>query len=192
MKQPRVHPGYGNTKRNEALKGRHEFPPSSLGGVLNQKTSENMSQSLAQIYIHLIFSTKKRQRSFQEDVLNEQLRAYLGGILREIGCPSMAIGTPEDHVHILFCLSRTHAIADVVGQIKSSSSGWMQKQPGDYCNFAWQGGYGAFSVSASGVEDVRAYISNQVEHHKKVSFLDEFRLFLEKYNVPYDERYVWD
>jgi hypothetical protein len=107
MKQPRVHPGYGNTKRNEALKGRHEFPPSSLGGVLNQKTSENMSQSLAQIYIHLIFSTKKRQRSFQEEVLNERFRAYLGGILREIGCPSMAIGTPEDHVHILFCLSRT-------------------------------------------------------------------------------------
>lgn len=151
-----------------------------------------MPQSLAQIYIHLIFSTKKRQRCFQDETLNEQLRAYLGGILRELGCPSMGVGTPEDHVHILFCLSRTHTIADIVGQIKSSSSGWMHKQPGDYSDFAWQGGYGAFSVSASGMEDVKTYISNQVVHHKKVSFQDEFRLFLKKYNLPYDERYVWD
>ena len=151
-----------------------------------------MPQSLAQIYIHMIFSTKTRQRYFQNEALNEQLRAYLGGVLRELGCPSLGIGIPEDHVHILFCLSRTHTLADIVGQIKSSSSGWMNKQPGDYRDFAWQGGYGAFSVSASGVEDVKTYISNQVEHHKKVSFQDEFRLFLKKYNLPYDERYVWD
>ncbi len=151
-----------------------------------------MPQSLAQIYIHLVFSTKKRQRFFQDEVLNEQLRAYLGGTLRELGCPSMGIGTPEDHIHILFCLSRTHAIAEVIGQMKSSSSRWMQKQPGGCREFAWQGGYGAFSVSASGVENVKTYILNQVEYHKKVSFQDEFRLFLKKYNLPYDERYVWD
>ena len=87
-----------------------------------------MPQSLAQVYIHLIFSTKKRQRYFQDEVFNEELRAYCGGVLRELGCPSICVGTPEDHVHMLFCLSRTHTIADVIGQIKSSSSGWIRKQ----------------------------------------------------------------
>lgn len=151
-----------------------------------------MAQSLAQIYIHLIFSTKRRQRYLQDEALNGELRAYLGGVLRDLECPSMCIGTPEDHVHILFCLSRTDPIADVIGQIKSSSSGWIRKHPGNYQDFAWQGGYGAFSVSSSGVEGVKAYILNQIEHHKSISFQDEFRLFLKKYNVPYDERYVWD
>lgn len=151
-----------------------------------------MPQSLAQLYIHLIFSTKERQRFFQDETVNEKLRAYLGGTFRELGCPSIAIGTPQDHVHILFCLSRTSALADVVGKVKTASSKWMHGLDGDYRRFAWQGGYGGFSVSASGIADVEEYISNQTEHHSRMSFKDEFRLLLDKYELEYDERYVWD
>ena len=151
-----------------------------------------MPQSLAQIYIHLIFSTKKRQRWFQEQTLNDKLITYMGGILRNMGCPLLSMGVPEDHVHLLFCMNRTDSIADVVGKLKASSSSWISERPGDYRGFSWQNGYGAFSVSAPGVEEIEAYIDNQVEHHKTVSFKDEYRRFLEKYNLDYDERYVWD
>jgi REP element-mobilizing transposase RayT len=116
----------------------------------------------------------------------------MGGILRNMGCPLLFMGVPEDHVHLLFCMNRTDSIADVVGKLKASSSSWISERPGDYHGFSWQNGYGAFSVSASGVEEVEAYIDNQVEHHKTVSFKDEYRRFLEKYNLDYDERYVWD
>jgi putative transposase len=89
-------------------------------------------------------------------------------------------------------MSRTETIADVVGQLKKSSNDWLREQGGEFAQFYWQAGYGVFSVSQSAVEEVRAYIRNQREHHQRVSFQDEFRAFLRKHGVEFDERYVWD
>lgn len=151
-----------------------------------------MGQSLAQVYIHLIFSTKDRQRFLQCPAVNAELRAYMGGTLRELDCPSLAIGTPEDHVHVLFRLAKTRAMSDAIAKLKAASSAWVKQRGREYEFFSWQSGYGAFSVSASGIQEVLAYIANQGEHHKRLSYQDEFRAFLKKYEVEFDERYLWD
>jgi REP-associated tyrosine transposase len=150
-----------------------------------------MPQSLAKIYVHLIFSTKFRERVLTDEI-RPQLHSYMGGILRKWEASGLEINTEPDHVHALFLLPRTHALSDVVGQLKRGSSVWLQSQDGPWKGFHWQNGYGAFSVSQSGVEEVKDYICNQREHHKKVTFQDEFRAFLKKYQVEFDERYVWD
>ena len=119
------------------------------------------------------------------------LHGYIVGILKNLECPSIQTGGVEDHVHVLFCLNRTVTQAQVVEEVKKASSKWMKDKSG--CEgFAWQAGYGAFSVSESNVETVKAYIQNQEEHHRKVTFQDEYRKFLEKHQVEWDERYVWD
>lgn len=150
-----------------------------------------MPQSLAKIYIHLIFSTKNREPVLTDRVC-AGLPAYLGGILRDLDSPAVEINTEPDHAHILFLLSRTHTLSDIVSQIKRGASVWLKTQNESLAKFHWQNGYGAFSVSQSAVKEVRAYIHGQREHHKKVSFQDEFRAFLRKYGVEFDERYVWD
>ena len=149
-----------------------------------------MPQSLAQIYIHLVFSTKERARLIPDNT-QTRLHAYLAGTHDAVGCPSLQVGGMPDHVHILFRLSRTVTISDVVKNAKVESSKWMKDECG-VGDFAWQAGYGAFSVSASNVEDVTSYIRNQPEHHRTRSFQEEFRRLLERYQVEYDEAYVWD
>ncbi len=150
-----------------------------------------MPQSLAKIYIHLVFSTKNRERVLP-DHLRTDLHSYMGGTLNGIGCRPIEINSEPDHVHVLFVMTRTESLSDVVGQLKKSATDWLRAHDPALAEFHWQGGYGAFSVSQSAVEEVRAYIRNQREHHKRVSFQDEFRALLKRYEVEFDERYVWE
>jgi len=150
-----------------------------------------MAQSLAKIYVHLIFSTKNREPALIDDT-RAALHTYLGGILRDLDSPALEINTEPDHAHLLFALSRTHALSDIVSQIKRGSSAWLKTQNKSYAKFHWQNGYGAFSVSQSAVAEVCEYIRNQRARHKKVTFQDEFRTFLRRYGVEFDERHVWD
>ena len=150
-----------------------------------------MPQSLAKLYTHLVFSTKHRDRSLSDDIRND-LHAYMGGTLNGLGCISLEINSEPDHVHALFLLGRTITLSDAVGNLKKSANDWLRKRDPRFAQFYWQGGYGAFSVSQSGVEELRNYIRNQREHHQQVSFQDEFRAFLRRYELEYDERYVWD
>jgi REP element-mobilizing transposase RayT len=138
----------------------------------------------------LIFSTKERAHWWKKPVHNE-LCAYLGGILKEISCPSLAIGCVEDHVHILYIQSKNIALSKVVEQVKKSSSKWLKKYSHNFELFHWQDGYAAFSVSASKIDIVKSYILSQEEHHKKATFKDELKKFLNKYNIDYDEKYLW-
>ena len=151
-----------------------------------------MSQSLAKILVHTVFSTKDRRPYLRERALRADLHNYLGGILNKLECQPLIIGGVEDHVHALFALGRRCAPAEVVKEIKRGSSLWVKQVHGDQLDFAWQNGYGMFSIGYSQLEQVRDYISQQEKHHLKLSFQDEFRLFLKRYAVAYDERYVWD
>jgi putative transposase len=150
-----------------------------------------MPQSLAQIYVHLVFSTKNRERLLPAEI-GKDLHSYMGGILRDLGCLPVEINTEPDHAHVLFVLSRTVTIADVVANVKSGSTNWIQRHHPDLTDFHWQNGYGAFSVSKSNVETVREYIREQREHHRIRTFQEEFRLLLVKHEMEFDERYVWD
>ena len=150
-----------------------------------------MPQSLAKILVHIIFSTKGRTPVIAPEVRHE-LNAYIVGILANLRCPSILVNSLADHVHILCCLSRTLALAKAVEGAKKGSSKWLKTKAVALRNFHWQNGYGAFSVSQSSVDEVRRYIANQEEHHRRVTFEEEFRAFLDRHGVAYDERYVWD
>jgi REP element-mobilizing transposase RayT len=150
-----------------------------------------MPQSLAKVYIHAIFSTKNRDPVLADE-WREELFAVLGGTANNLGCQSLIVGGVADHAHMLFQLGRTIAIADAVGKIKSTSSAWVNQTRGLPVPFHWQGGYAAFSVSQSNVDAVREDIRKQPEHHAKQSFQDELREWLKKYEIEWDERYVWD
>ena len=148
-----------------------------------------MPQSLSRVLLHFVFSTKNRRPIINKEIQGH-LHAYLTGILKNLKCPSLQTGGTEDHVHILCSLSRTIAISDVLEEIKKSSSKWMKTK--EVQEFSWQTGYGAFSIGESQVDRLIHYIQSQHEHHKEISFQDEFRKFLKLYNIEYDERYVWD
>jgi len=150
-----------------------------------------MPQSLARIYLHLIFSTKGRAPTINDEI-REPLHGYMATVLKNLGCHANLINSVEDHVHVLFELGRTVAVSKVVEDVKKSSSKWIKTQPSAVDDFAWQNGYGVFSVSHSNVQAVREYISSQREHHRKRTFQDELRALLEKHGVDYDERYIWD
>jgi putative transposase len=152
---------------------------------------DNMPQSLSKMYAHAIFSTKGRL-PFMHQSLREELYKVLGGAINNLGCRSMIVGGIEDHVHLLFVLSRTVSIAETMGIIKQTSSSWVNEQRKTSTAFAWQAGYAIFSVSQSSVNAVRKYIRNQAKHHEKQSFQDELREWLVKYEEEFDERYVWD
>jgi putative transposase len=147
-----------------------------------------MPQSLSRVIVHLIFSTKGRAPWITEEIEGE-LYGYLVNALKADGNVPIKIGGFDDHVHILFGISRTVTIAKTVENIKSSSSKWMKTKQAD---FAWQLGYGAFSVSYFGTDEAVAYIANQREHHKVDSFQDEFRRLMEEHGILIDERYVWE
>ncbi|HEV8061592.1 MAG TPA: transposase [Gemmataceae bacterium] len=150
-----------------------------------------MSQSLAKVYVHAIFSTKNREPCLAES-WREELFNVLGGSVNGIGCQSLIMGGVADHIHGLFALARTITLADAIGKIKMTSSLWINQTRGLISPFHWQAGYGAFSVSQSNVEAVREYIRGQAEHHKKQSFQDELREWLDRYQIKRDEKYMWD
>ena len=151
-----------------------------------------MPQSLAQIYLHVVFSTKNRTPFLRNKALRGELHAYLGGVCRNLESPSIQIGGVEDHVHALCRLSRTCMIADLVRELKRESSKWLKTKDPELAAFHWQDGYGAFSISPGHVPALSQYIASQEQHHATVSFQDEFRRLLRKYGVEFDERYVWD
>ena len=150
-----------------------------------------MPQSLGLVIIHVIFSTKDRYGFIQPDI-RPNLHAYLSTVARDTGCECYRVGGVADHVHLAIRLSRTFTIADLIETLKTSSSKWVKAQPTGTQNFAWQRGYACFSVGPSDLDALCAYIDNQEEHHKTRTFQDELRTFLKKYNVDYDEAYVWD
>ena len=150
-----------------------------------------MAQSLSHAHIHIVFSTKDRVPLI-DDGVRESLHGYMAGILKQLECSCLLVNSVEDHIHALLDLSRNHSISEVVRDLKIGSSKWIKTRAEVYREFAWQAGYGAFGVSASNVADVRAYIENQREHHRERSFQEEFRLFLDRHGIAYDERYVWD
>ena len=150
-----------------------------------------MSQSLVKNTVHLVFSTKDR-RIFLRDKEREELHPYITGILKNRKSPLIEINSVADHIHILYTQSKNVALAKIVEQVKSSSSTWLKDQNRAYSAFAWQAGYGAFSVSHSHVDAVQEYIRSQETHHGKEDFQAEFRRFCKKNGVPVDEQYVWD
>lgn len=150
-----------------------------------------MPQSLAKIYIHLVFSTKNRE-PFLISVVRDDLHAYMAATLNNIQCPVVLMNSIEDHVHILFRLGRTITISSAVEEVKKLSSKWLKTQSTALQAFAWQNGYGAFSVSESYLPRVCEYISNQRKHDRTNTFQDEYLVMLKRHGVQYDERYVWD
>jgi putative transposase len=148
-----------------------------------------VSQSLSRLVAHLVFSTKHRQPLIAREY-RERTFEYLGGALKGIGCPPIIVGGVADHVHLLFVLNRTLAIAKAVEEIKKESSKWAKVHV--HPDFYWQNGYGVFSVSPSNVPQVEEYIADQERHHHKMTFQDEFREILRKHGIEWDERYVWD
>jgi len=150
-----------------------------------------MPQSLVKNYMHIVFSTKHREPLIYSPY-EEQLHAYLAGICRELECLPIQIGGYADHIHILCMLSRKIALMTFIEKIKANSSGWIKTRHESLENFYWQNGYGGFSVGPEEVEGIARYISNQHEHHRDITFQDEYRKTLKDHNVEYDERYVWD
>ena len=150
-----------------------------------------MGQSLHKIAIHITFSTKLRQPLIDEKV-ETALHAYIAEICKQLDCPPVKVGGHFDHIHILCFFSKKIALTELLEERKKYSSKWIKTQGSDYQDFYWQNGYGVFSVNPSEIDIVLRYIEGQREHHKKVSFQDEYRAFLKKYKVEYDERYVWD
>ncbi|HWI57699.1 MAG TPA: transposase [Bacillota bacterium] len=150
-----------------------------------------MSQSLAKNLIHLTFGTKHRE-AFLVPPVREGLHRYMAGILQDLDSPALSINSVEDHTHVLFNLNKNHALAQVIMETKRGSSRWLKTQGPQFAQFHWQDGYGAFSVGQSGVEQVKVYISGQEEHHRVKTFQSEFRALLRRYQIAFDEQYLWD
>jgi putative transposase len=151
-----------------------------------------MSQSLAKIVVHAVFSTKERRPFLRDISLRTELHSFIGGILNGRDCQSIIVGGVEDHVHLLCTLSRTCDAASLIKEVKRSSALWLKTKSPDLGNFAWQNGYGIFSIGVSQIETARRYIAEQEERHRKVSFQDEYRQLLRRYTIEFEERYVWD
>ncbi|MBX9680342.1 MAG: IS200/IS605 family transposase [Gemmataceae bacterium] len=151
-----------------------------------------MSQSLAQIYVHIVFSTKHRTPWLSDAIFRGRVHAYLATACQTLGSPALEVGGVADHVHLLMRLGKTSSISDLLRDLKRDSTNWIHVEGAGLSDFHWQNGYGAFSLSPSHVEAVREYIRNQEEHHRKISFQDEFRRLCAKYGAPLDERYAWD
>ena len=150
-----------------------------------------MGQSLSSILIHLVFSTKNRE-PFITSAVETELHPYMAKIFRELKSPSLAIDGTSDHVHILFSLARVITIADLVEEVKTNTSKWIKTKGREFKNFHWQKGYGGFSIGQSNVAALKRYIRGQKTHHRRVTFQEEYRKFLNAYGIDYDERYVWD
>lgn len=151
-----------------------------------------MSQSLSNIIVHIVFSTKDRQPLLADHDIRSQMHAQLGGTSKTLKCPPIIVGGVADHIHLLARQSRTITLADWVKELKRATSMWVKEKRQSFKEFSWQSGYGAFSVSQSQIGPVVEYIQNQEAHHKKVDFKTELRAFLKRHGVEFDERYVWD
>ncbi len=151
-----------------------------------------MPSSLSKVLVHLVFSTKRRVPSLANDEIRREMHAYLGGVCKGMDSRVLIVGGTADHVHMLFALSKNYPIAKIVGEIKARSSKWVKSKGGLLTRFAWQTGYGIFSVGQWDAERVREYIRNQEGHHRKRTFQDEYRKALKDNHIVCDERYLWD
>ena len=149
-----------------------------------------MSQSLSKLYVHIVFHIKGNTTLIREKD-STQLYSYIAGVLKGQNSLPIQINGTDNHIHILCVMSKNIALATLVQQIKSSSSGWIKTLDEYYKDFAWQKGYAGFSVSPSVHDKTVQYILNQQQHHKKISFRDELLIFFKEYQVEYDERYLW-
>ena len=150
-----------------------------------------MPHSLASIDVHLVFSTKQR-RMWIKDTFRDDLHAYIGVIVHQLGGRLLRAGSVEVHIHLLIAHPRTCTPSQLVKEVKTGSSRWIKGTPKGYRGFQWQSGYGVFSVSPSHRVQVEKYLDNQKAHHKRVTFQDEFRRLLQKYEIQVDEKYLWD
>lgn len=150
-----------------------------------------MGQSLSKVYVHITFGTKNHY-PFIDKEIKTLLFEYLGGICKQLDCNPIQIGGYRNHIHILCLLSKKIAQIKLLEEVKKGSSGWIKTKGNKYKKFYWQDGYGIFSVNPSQVDLVKDYIKNQKMHHERFSFKEELRLFFQKYNMDYNERYVWD
>lgn len=150
-----------------------------------------MSQSLSNILLHIVFSTKNREPLILDEI-ESRLHQYLQEICKDSGCPAIVSNGMADHIHILVSLSRTISASELVSKLKSNSSRWIKTIDKRYESFSWQTGYGIFSLGESNRQSAIQYILNQKDHHKTVSFKEEFKVLLEKYRVSFDEKYLWD
>ena len=148
-----------------------------------------MSQSLSSVLVHLVFSTKNRQPIIAS-LLRDELHRYIGGICRNMKSPLLCAGGMEDHVHCLVCLARTVCVSDLMEKVKTGTSKWMKEK--GVAGFYWQSGFGAFSIGKSAEQELRDYITDQSKRHAVMTFQDEYRLFLRRYEIEFDEMYVWD
>jgi putative transposase len=148
-----------------------------------------MSQSYVQFYAHVVFHTKNNLKIIREE-FKDELYSYLGGILRNLKSIPLQIGGTNDHVHILCTLPKTMTIADLMEEVKKSSSKWIKSKSPKMTDFYWQNGYGGFSVGWSQIETVKKYIKNQNEHHSRIQFMDEYKNLLEENGIEYDEKYL--
>ena len=151
-----------------------------------------MPQSLANVLVHVVFSTKGRRALLQNYELREEMHRYLAGISSNLECPAVIVGGAADHVHLLASQSRKITLAEWVKELKRASSLWAKTKSPHWSLFQWQAGYGAFSVSQSQRHRVREYIQTQEDHHRQLSFQDELRMILKKHGIAFDERFVWD
>jgi putative transposase len=159
------------------------------GGRKPQRGERRLSHTSGNIVLHLIFSTQGRRPLIKPEFRHD-LFAYLGGIIREMQGTALIINGTADHVHMLVRIRPSHSAAEIARVAKTNSSRWLHEKWST--DFAWQTGYGVFSVSESNVAAVTEYIATQEEHHKEHSFQEEFLAFLKKNKVAYDERYIWD
>ena len=164
--------------------GQKSFAPAGAG-----ENNEYMPSTHLSLHYHIVFSTKNRV-AFISDTWRDRLHAFLGGVVNQLEGMSQKVGGVSDHVHLLIGLKATHRLADVLREIKSVSSRWVHEEIGEKF-FSWQEGYGAFTVGSSQIRAVMDYIARQEEHHRVKSFQEEYREFLERAGVEYDQRFLW-
>ena len=150
-----------------------------------------MPQSLSDVAIHIVFSTANRH-PWIKTTIESELHSYMVGICRNLDSPVIKINGTEDHIHILLVLGRTISISKLVSELKSNSSRWIKLKDALLCDFAWQRGYGVFSVSRPNIDSVIKYIASQKEHHKTLTFKEELLSLLSRAGLSYDEKYLWD
>jgi putative transposase len=165
--------------------------PSCVVNFVHVKLIWFMAQTLVKNYLHIVFSTKGRE-PFIRPSIEKELHFYLIGLCTELECYPIKIGGYDNHVHIVINLSKKITLAALMEKIKGHSSKWIKTKGIEFQDFYWQGGYGAFSVRESDLPHLIEYLNNQHEHHKKLSFREEYISFLEEYEIDYDERYLWD
>jgi REP-associated tyrosine transposase len=150
-----------------------------------------MAQSLSSILLHVVFSTKNRRPAI-DAAIEPELFANFTTTGQTLGCPVHAFGGAADHVHIACSLSRANSASKLIQELKQASAKWMRTQGPQLSDFDWQNGFAVFSIGQSEIDDLRAYLAGQREHHRRVSFQDEYRELLKRYDVEYVERYMWD